>query len=198
MEILEARKNKGSEAFTVTARERTWTNQRRKRREKMRAESLMAVDSFSKCHADNTQGPVNNNNNNNNNTAEAEGASKTRNNSGYLKAEPQQTPSREEGNGEASRKRSVEAEYEDETESKKMKKEEDSGSPKGSDDSVAGHEMLKRYSESDQEQSEYVVKLFVNVRNIEPGMCLEMQWLEGTGGRECLHQVMQYIKNNLK
>lgn len=43
-----------------------------------------------------------------------------------------------------------------------------------------------------------LLKAVVSVSEVGSEICIEMAWLEGTYGRDAVHQVMQYIKNNLK
>ncbi|PSN53309.1 hypothetical protein C0J52_04676 [Blattella germanica] len=42
------------------------------------------------------------------------------------------------------------------------------------------------------------LKAILSVSNVDSEIHIEMAWLEGLAGREAVHQVLQYIKNNLK
>lgn len=44
----------------------------------------------------------------------------------------------------------------------------------------------------------YLKALLVVRREDNADICIEVSWLEGTENREVLHQILQYIKNNLK
>lgn len=45
---------------------------------------------------------------------------------------------------------------------------------------------------------EFYLKALLVVRNENNEFSVELSWIEGTENRELLHQIMQYIKNNLK
>lgn len=47
-------------------------------------------------------------------------------------------------------------------------------------------------------QNEFYLKAMLVVRSENEEVSVELSWLEGTENRELLHQIMQYIKNNLK
>jgi hypothetical protein len=43
-----------------------------------------------------------------------------------------------------------------------------------------------------------LLNALVSVSKVGPDIVIEMVWIEGTHGRDAMHQVLQYIKNNLK
>ncbi|XP_033608073.1 uncharacterized protein LOC117282456 [Cryptotermes secundus] len=43
-----------------------------------------------------------------------------------------------------------------------------------------------------------LLKAVVSVNKVGSEICIAMAWLEGTCGRDAVHQVMQYLKNNLR
>lgn len=48
-------------------------------------------------------------------------------------------------------------------------------------------------------QNEFYIKgLLVVRRHEESQLCIELSWIEGSENREILHQILQYVKNNLK
>lgn len=49
-----------------------------------------------------------------------------------------------------------------------------------------------------QTESKPIVRSYTKLHMKENNIMLEMEFLDGTGGKECLHQIAQYIKNNLK
>ena len=51
---------------------------------------------------------------------------------------------------------------------------------------------------SEKNQEPCILKSVVSVKKIDSEIQIEMGWLDGLAGRDALHQVMQYIKNNLK
>lgn len=46
--------------------------------------------------------------------------------------------------------------------------------------------------------NEFYLKALLVLRNVNDEVSVELSWIEGTENRELLHQIMQYIKNNLK
>lgn len=46
--------------------------------------------------------------------------------------------------------------------------------------------------------NEFYLKALLVVRNENNEISVELSWIEGVENRELLHQIMQYIKNNLK
>jgi hypothetical protein len=65
-------------------------------------------------------------------------------------------------------------------------------------DVTSPESLQKRDDENVTNTNLCLLKAVVSVSKVGPGICIEMAWLEGTGGRDAVHQVMQYIKNNLK
>lgn len=53
-------------------------------------------------------------------------------------------------------------------------------------------------SEATAELIPPLLKATVVVRKVSSEINVEMVWLEGTSGRDVIHQVLQYVKNNLK
>jgi hypothetical protein len=58
--------------------------------------------------------------------------------------------------------------------------------------------LQKRDDENETNTNLCLLKAVVSVSKVGPEICIEMAWLEGTCGRDAVHQVMQYIKNNLE
>lgn len=46
--------------------------------------------------------------------------------------------------------------------------------------------------------NEFYLKALLVVRNDDSEVSVELSWIEGVENREVLHQIMQYIRNNLK
>ncbi|XP_069684190.1 U6 small nuclear RNA (adenine-(43)-N(6))-methyltransferase [Periplaneta americana] len=49
-----------------------------------------------------------------------------------------------------------------------------------------------------QAEETLILKTMVSVRRVTTEIHIEMAWLEGSSGRDAVHQVLQYVKNNLK
>ena len=58
--------------------------------------------------------------------------------------------------------------------------------------------LQKRDDSTERNTNSYLLNAIVSVSKVVPDIIIEMVWLEGTHGRDAMHQVMQYIKNNLK
>lgn len=59
------------------------------------------------------------------------------------------------------------------------------------------HSLQKRcHTETNSDSC--ILKAVVSVSKTGSDIYIEMAWLDGTCGRDAMHQVMQYIKNNLK
>jgi hypothetical protein len=58
--------------------------------------------------------------------------------------------------------------------------------------------LQKRYDTTERSTNSYLLNALVSVRKAGLNIIIEMVWLEGTHGRDAMHQVMQYFKNNLK
>lgn len=58
--------------------------------------------------------------------------------------------------------------------------------------------LQKRDDMTERNTNSYLLNALVSVSKVGPDIIIEMVWLEGTHGRDAMHQVMQYIKNNLK
>lgn len=70
------------------------------------------------------------------------------------------------------------------------------------DDDSEGYYQHKRIKTSATDctchQNEFYLKAVLVVRSENDEVSVELSWMEGTENREYLHQIMQYIKNNLK
>jgi hypothetical protein len=58
--------------------------------------------------------------------------------------------------------------------------------------------LQKRSDENETDTNVCLLKALVSVSKVGSEIHIGMSWLEGTCGRDAVHQVMQYIKNNLK
>jgi methyltransferase len=58
--------------------------------------------------------------------------------------------------------------------------------------------LQKREDMTERNTDSYLLNALVSVSKVGPDIIMEMVWLEGTHGRDAMHQVLQYIKNNLK
>ena len=58
--------------------------------------------------------------------------------------------------------------------------------------------LQKREDITERNTDSYLLNALVSVSKVGPDIIIEMVWLEGTHGRDAMHQVLQYIKNNLK
>jgi len=63
---------------------------------------------------------------------------------------------------------------------------------------ISPYSMQKRHDQIETKTDCCILKAVVSVSKVGPEIHIEMAWLEGTCGRDAVHQVMQYIKNNLK
>jgi hypothetical protein len=59
------------------------------------------------------------------------------------------------------------------------------------------YSLQKKY-QTETSTGSYILKAVVSISKSGYDIIIEMAWLEGTFGRDAVHQVMQYIKNNLK
>lgn len=59
-------------------------------------------------------------------------------------------------------------------------------------------DTLQKRDDMTERKTTYLLNALVSVNKVGPDIIIEMVWLEGTHGRDAMHQVMQYIKNNLK
>jgi hypothetical protein len=66
------------------------------------------------------------------------------------------------------------------------------------DPTLSPDTLQKRDDTSEGNSNSYLLNALVSVCKVGPDIVIEMSWLEGTHGRDAMHQVMQYIKNNLK
>lgn len=58
--------------------------------------------------------------------------------------------------------------------------------------------LQRRDDKTERNTNSCLLNALVSVSKVGPDIIIEMVWLEGTHGRDAMHQVMQYIKNNLK
>jgi len=58
--------------------------------------------------------------------------------------------------------------------------------------------LQKREDMTERNTDSYLLNALVSVSKVGPDIIMEMVWLEGTHGRDAMHQVLQYIKNNIK
>ena len=58
--------------------------------------------------------------------------------------------------------------------------------------------LQKRDDMTERNSNSYLLNALISISKVGPDVIIEMVWLEGTHGRDSIHQVMQYIKNNLK
>jgi hypothetical protein len=65
-------------------------------------------------------------------------------------------------------------------------------------DMTSPDNLQKRDDENKTNTNVCLLKAVVSVSKVGSEIHIEMAWLEGTCGRDAVHQVMQYIKNNLK
>lgn len=65
------------------------------------------------------------------------------------------------------------------------------------DESNGSHNSTEECYQS-SEEAESLVQAFLKMFKKEDTVCLESQFLTGIGGKESLHQIVQYIKNNWK
>lgn len=66
------------------------------------------------------------------------------------------------------------------------------------DPSSLPHALQDRDDRNKRNTNSCLLNAVVSVNNVSPDIIIEMVWLEGTDGRDAMHQVMQYIKNNVK
>lgn len=59
------------------------------------------------------------------------------------------------------------------------------------------HSLQKKY-QTETNTDSCILKAVVSVSKSGPEIHIEIAWLEGTCGRDAVHQIMQYIKNNIK
>ena len=59
-------------------------------------------------------------------------------------------------------------------------------------------DTLQKRDDITERNTTYLLNALVSVSKVGPDIIIEMVWLEGSHGRDAMHQVMQYIKNNLK
>lgn len=65
-------------------------------------------------------------------------------------------------------------------------------------DMTAPRSVQKRQEKNETNTDVCLLKALVSVSKVDSEIHIEMSCLEGTCGRDAVHQVMQYIKNNLK
>lgn len=65
-------------------------------------------------------------------------------------------------------------------------------------DVTSPESLQNRDDENETNTNLCFLKAVVSVSKVGSEICVEMAWLEGTYGRDAVHQLMQYIKNNLK
>jgi hypothetical protein len=58
--------------------------------------------------------------------------------------------------------------------------------------------LQKRDDITERNTNSCLLNALVSLSKVGPDIIIEMVWLEGTHGRDAVHQVLQYIKNNLK
>lgn len=69
---------------------------------------------------------------------------------------------------------------------------------KNESDMTAPGSVQKRQEENETNTDVCLLKALVSVSKVDSEIHIEMSCFEGTCGRDAVHQVMQYIKNNLK
>ncbi|XP_067010726.2 U6 small nuclear RNA (adenine-(43)-N(6))-methyltransferase [Anabrus simplex] len=80
------------------------------------------------------------------------------------------------------------------------KRSRDSEEEEEEDEEVGSHrtKRLCTSSETEGQLESYVLKATLFLRLLASNIHIELIWLEGSGGKDAMHQILQYLKNRLK